>query len=66
MMTRLVLVSLLMLNLAAPLAAAADPIPDDLVPRPECIQVYPWSELCGGDVVGFACFYVQCEVVLVP
>lgn len=28
--------------------------------RPECLQVYPWSELCQGDVDGFLCAMRLC------
>ena len=27
--------------------------------RPQCLQVYPWSELCEGRVGSFACHYVS-------
>lgn len=42
---RILLVTLAVLSLllvAAPVQA-----------KPECVQVYPWSELCDGDVEGF-------------
>lgn len=33
--------------------AAASPCPADIECGMECLQVYPWSRLCEGDVVGF-------------
>lgn len=33
-------------------------VPTAAAAEPECIQVYPWSELCQGDVVGFLEAYV--------
>lgn len=26
--------------------------------EPECVQVYPWSQLCKGDVGAVVCYYV--------
>ncbi|HEX2021356.1 MAG TPA: hypothetical protein VHH36_01475 [Candidatus Thermoplasmatota archaeon] len=40
----------ILLSAALLLAALALPSVDA---RPQCLQVYPWSELCEGDVEGF-------------
>lgn len=46
------------------LVAAATIVAASLVPaasaRPQCIQVYPWSELCEGDLDGFLCAMRVC------
>lgn len=34
--------------------------------RPQCIEVYPWSELCQGDVGGFLCAMNACPTVASP
>ena len=50
---RVVLVVTLLLLAAASLVPTASA-------RPECLQVYPWSELCEGDVQGFLCAMHAC------
>ena len=30
--------------------------------EPQCLQVYPWSELCQGDVVGFVNAVSPCDL----
>jgi hypothetical protein len=34
--------------------------------RPECLQVYPWSKLCEGDVGGFLCAEGLCPASAPP
>lgn len=36
------------------------------LPKPQCLQVYPWSELCEGDVGAFTCYFLQnvkCDIL---
>lgn len=42
--------NLLLLSLLPALAL----VPTASAGGPDCVQVYPWSELCDGDVGGFA------------
>ena len=44
---RIVLATLTAISLVALLAPTAAAV------EPQCLQVYPWSELCEGDVEGF-------------
>lgn len=60
-MRTLVLLSLVGLAAGAfltPTAAAGSPCPDALDCHVDCLQVYPWSRLCEGDVGGFLEAYV--------
>lgn len=49
----------LLVAMTPPTAEAAPPVPcpegtvRSCVPSWDCIQVYPWSRLCQGDVAGF-------------
>lgn len=46
--------------LIVPLSEAAPaPVDDEMA----CIQSYPHSELCEGDVAAFACYYVACQTL---
>lgn len=51
----LILTTISLLALALPVASAAPP-------EPQCLQVYPWSELCQGDVDGFLGAVLPCDV----
>ena len=45
-----------------PLLLAATAIVPTAAAGPDCVQVYPWSELCEGDVVGFVNAVSPCDV----
>lgn len=47
------------LVLAAALIAVAPTASAGPVPEPECVQVYPWSEVCKGNVGPVVCWYVE-------
>ena len=55
MRTFLIVVAVLAATLAVPAPAQADVCVKDTVCVHgwDCVQVYPWSRLCEGDVVGF-------------
>lgn len=50
MNVRLVLITAALVLATLAVAPAAEA-------RPQCLQVYPWSELCEGDVGSFVCHY---------
>ena len=66
MRTLLVALALLSATLAVSAPAAADVcVKDHCVVTWDCLQVYPWSRLCQGDVVGFLEAYLG-EICAAP
>lgn len=60
MRTLLVATMLLAATLAVVAPADAGTCVKNTVCVPaDCIQVYPWSELCGGNVGGFVAYYLE-------
>jgi hypothetical protein len=58
MRTLLVALTLLAASFAVAAPAQADVCVKDHCVTWDCVQVYPWSRLCQGDVVGFLDAYL--------